>query len=507
MGATYEDFSFTNATSMTVNATKPTGTTNGELLIAIQVSTLGATYGAPSGWTQIGSSQTNGAAWYRIVGSSPGSDGATYAFTQSAALSAMRVTIARFSNANQTTPLLDSYITQTNGSNAVMAALNPTGSDITLFSHLQLQNATSAVTVPSGMTQTYNSTTSATKAGAVLTGQSSGSTGTKTWTNNSTTWVGLFVAIKTGTTAYSETPSDSATASDSAAKAVGKSAADSATPTDASSRHPRKSVADSAASSDAIATKGVTKALTDSTAPTEAPSLRVTKPTADSVSTSDAAVRAIGPRPSDSLTPSDARAFSATKGLTDSASAVEDITLILGSLRSINEVSEAVDLASKFITPGAKSDSVATSELATLLLSKGLADSVTASDVATRLVQYLRTTDSYAFVADIPAKHISLTFRDVIGAVEDWPVEVASRVIAGVVRNHETGSVVEGATVRLFRSTDDAICQTATSGPDGSYSFDRDADDPYDYYVTAQYLEGATQVHGITDRGLVPEVT
>jgi len=87
----------------------------------------------------------------------------------------------------------------------------------------------------------------------------------------------------------------------------------------------------------------------------------------------------------------------------------------------------------------------------------------------------------------------------------DYPVINPTRQIAGVVIHHETGDPVDGATLTLFRDSDDFRCTTTTSAPDGSYSFVRDEDDPYTYFVMAEFDTG-TPVHGVTDRGLIPEV-
>lgn len=92
-----------------------------------------------------------------------------------------------------------------------------------------------------------------------------------------------------------------------------------------------------------------------------------------------------------------------------------------------------------------------------------------------------------------------------IGAdTPDWPVSSATRSIAGTVLHHETGDAVAGATVRLYRVTDNKMVQSTTSAADGSYSFERDTDDPYTYFVSADYDDSGTQVHGLSDRDLVP---
>lgn len=88
----------------------------------------------------------------------------------------------------------------------------------------------------------------------------------------------------------------------------------------------------------------------------------------------------------------------------------------------------------------------------------------------------------------------------------DYPVTNPTKQIAGNVIHHETGDPIEGATLRLFREADDMRVQIATSGPGGAYSFVRDQDDPNSYYVIAEYNDAGTQVHGVTDRGLIPEL-
>lgn len=77
-------------------------------------------------------------------------------------------------------------------------------------------------------------------------------------------------------------------------------------------------------------------------------------------------------------------------------------------------------------------------------------------------------------------------------------------VFAGTVFNHETGATIAGATIRLF-DDNDVLIGTTTTGPDGSYVFYFTPPvDPNGYYTTAQYMDGPTQVHGISDRGCVP---
>lgn len=506
MGATFQTQAFTSASLATsINATKPSGATTNDLLVAVIGCSAASTFGAPTGWTQVGTPSSQGAVYIRIVGSAPGSDGATYTFTSSAVLSNVYITISRFNNAALTGTILDSYQVTASSANAVMSSLNPSGSDITLFTAILQTNSTGSVTVPSGMTQNFNDTTTVTKAGATLTGQSGGSTGTKTWTNTATSYTACFLAIKTGTTAYSQTPSDTATGTDAAAKAVTTPRADSVSTSDAPVLRPNKVAADSAPASDAVTGKVVGKGAADAPNAYDANAAAVGKPLADGTSSADGSFRAIGPKPADSLTPADENTFTILKGIAETATASEDITLILGLLRSIGEVSEAVDQIAQAFTMGTQTAEVVATEAFSAGVALGIDESVSTADAASRIVAFLRSVNDLVGVADAPAKHLTLSFSDTIGVASDWPASNPTRQIAGVALNHETGEPVEGATLRLFRTSDDAIVQTTTSAADGSYSFARDADDPYTYYVTAD-LSAGTPVHGVTDRGLIPEL-
>lgn len=94
-----------------------------------------------------------------------------------------------------------------------------------------------------------------------------------------------------------------------------------------------------------------------------------------------------------------------------------------------------------------------------------------------------------------------------VGHAPDWPITTPTKQIAGVVIDHEAGTPLTGtvATIKLYRDVDDIMVQTTTSSAaDGSFSFVRDAADPYTYHYTADYTISTVQWHGISDRGLVP---
>lgn len=60
-----------------------------------------------------------------------------------------------------------------------------------------------------------------------------------------------------------------------------------------------------------------------------------------------------------------------------------------------------------------------------------------------------------------------------------------------------------GIPVLLFRQSDNQYVAQTTTDAQGIYSFSRDAKDTNTYYTVA-YVTVGTQVHGTSDRGLVP---
>lgn len=90
------------------------------------------------------------------------------------------------------------------------------------------------------------------------------------------------------------------------------------------------------------------------------------------------------------------------------------------------------------------------------------------------------------------------------GAPEDYSPNDGLKAIADVVRHHETGALVAGATVKLVRDSDEFHAASTTSGADGAYSFARDTNDPHTYHVYVYYTDGATKIQGVSERGLVP---
>ena len=67
------------------------------------------------------------------------------------------------------------------------------------------------------------------------------------------------------------------------------------------------------------------------------------------------------------------------------------------------------------------------------------------------------------------------------------------------------GAPIPSANVDLFRQRDNMWIETRQTSADGTYTFPRRSDDTEAYYTVAYSVAGgAVQVHGVSDRGLVP---
>jgi len=86
----------------------------------------------------------------------------------------------------------------------------------------------------------------------------------------------------------------------------------------------------------------------------------------------------------------------------------------------------------------------------------------------------------------------------------DYPVVMGGKTISGTVFD-TSGTPVSGATVLLFRDSDQFYCASTTSDGSGNYSFTRESSDSNTYYVKAYAVSGgSTQIHGTSDKGLAP---
>lgn len=122
----------------------------------------------------------------------------------------------------------------------------------------------------------------------------------------------------------------------------------------------------------------------------------------------------------------------------------------------------------------------------TIVVSRSAAEALVTSDAIFRSITQGR------FLAEFPS-----------GVTPDWAPDFPVKKVDGYVRD-STGAIVVGATVKLFRQSDDKMVQTTTSSATGYYQFLRDLYDPNTYYILA-YLGVAPQRHGVSDRGFIPE--
>jgi len=93
--------------SETINATKPSGTTGGDLLVALVFSAPGATFIQPApGWTSVRSATVDGVTNYSVSWKAAGdSEPSTYAFTSLGAGDEMSAILLRITGADVVTPV------------------------------------------------------------------------------------------------------------------------------------------------------------------------------------------------------------------------------------------------------------------------------------------------------------------------------------------------------------------------------------------------------------------
>jgi hypothetical protein len=221
-----------------------------------------------------------------------------------------------------------------------------------------------------------------------------------------------------------------------------------------------------------------------------------------------------------------ARTYHAKRGPSETTSVADALarSLVLG--RALGESAPTTSSLARAVVVGRPlSESAPTSdELArALVLGRALSESTPAADGLARTYHAVRSLPESTSVADAIARALVLgralnepypttpeldrqinmirTLREYPpGVAPDWLVEFPEREITGVVRD-SNGTPVAGATVKLFRMSDDKMVDATTSDGDGAYSFVRDVLDPNTYYTLA-YVDD--EVHGVSDRDLAP---
>jgi hypothetical protein len=85
----------------------------------------------------------------------------------------------------------------------------------------------------------------------------------------------------------------------------------------------------------------------------------------------------------------------------------------------------------------------------------------------------------------------------------DLPIYVGSKTIAGTIYGI-AGVVVPNSIVKLVRQYDDKVVAQTTADINGHYIFPRDSLDSLAYYIISYTTATNPQIHGVSDRGLVP---
>lgn len=321
------------------------------------------------------------------------------------------------------------------------------------------------------------------------------------------------------------TLSDTASASDTATRMVAltRTPSDSAPFTsDAATRGVTllRTPSDSAPTSDAATRQVVlTRTPSDSAPFTSDSAFRVAqraRTATDSAPTTDSAFRVIGlnrtgtdnaPVTSDTAV----RLQNVARSTSDSAPVTDSATRKVALTRTPSDNAPVTDSAFRVAAVNrSASDSAPASDTASRVstVARFATDSAPITDTSTRRVANTRTASDSAPITDSAARvqNLQRTGTDYLAGTPDYPVNFPTKTIAGTVYDHETGlPLTVVSTVKLYRDSDDKmVTSTISSAVNGSFSFTRDRYDPNTYHYTSEYMSGGTQVHGISDRGLVP---
>ena len=209
MAVTYQSqASATPSSGTTITVAKPSGTVEGDVLVAlvmVQGTTTQQSITPPAGWTAVGGggvpsgSVRIGGVWYRVAG---GSEPASYTFTVAVTMNQSVGVLLRYAPQSPTTPpgvVDDAAMAETVTTPGVAPSLDATGNADTLISLFAAQTTQGAT--PSGMTERVLSLQSAIKVGVYDQLLSSpGATGTREWTGSSgaRSWSILLFAEQAG---------------------------------------------------------------------------------------------------------------------------------------------------------------------------------------------------------------------------------------------------------------------------------------------------------------------
>lgn len=240
MSASVRSAASAAASTGNVVVTKPSGTADGDLLVAIAWADDTLTNPtAPAGWTQQGTTQSlTGVGVGKVYRKTASSEGSSYTWTGGGYTSV--VIMFAITGHDTTTPFdIDpSWAgSATTSATHTANAVSPAGSDSLLICSFALRNnnnGTNAFSTPTGMTEyadlgdTSNPYYAASADAQALT--ASGSTGTRVSTSTITErWLAVSFAIKSGASSVSKSGSDSGLGSETGAVTAGLTGSDSGT--------------------------------------------------------------------------------------------------------------------------------------------------------------------------------------------------------------------------------------------------------------------------------------
>lgn len=433
--------------------------------------------------------------------------------------------------------------------------VTPTDMPVKAVTKSPADTATVADAPSKGVSKTPSDSVSATDAPSVTPGK--GFSDSATITDAATKAVGKFLAetvtVTDGTVkGVSKSPVDQVALTDAIVKAVVKTLTDTVTATDAAtvSLGVTRTFEDTVALTDLVV-KAVVKALADAVTPSDAIAKEVWKGFADTATLSDSIAMSVGKfidqsdfvfitdsillalgfeiPLSDSITPTDGISQKVVgKGAGDTVTPTDGITgkgvghgLADSVAPTDARAKGVVKLRSDIVTPTDSAlvrrgiglglaDTITPTDAPSKVIGKRIGDTITPADETSLTTGTSRAPIDSINVTDsiLISQGHNLFLEDSLCVQSDFPITTPTKQICGYVYDHESlepGAVIENATVRLFRAMDDLMVQITTTDALGYYEFLRDAADPYTYYVTAEYTAGPQQIHGISDRGLVPE--
>ena len=171
----------------TMTVTKPTGTADGDLMVAVTSCDNVGTYaalGAPAGWTLRGGLDSGAnKSPVKVFTKTAASEGASYAFTCSSGEDGVGIiTTLRGVTTNIADWVFSFSFDATTGTTRTAPSVSGVGELLLSYAMISQNGASSTVTIPSGMTVCDTDGTGYVAAGLAYLASPSNPTGTKSWT-------------------------------------------------------------------------------------------------------------------------------------------------------------------------------------------------------------------------------------------------------------------------------------------------------------------------------------